>query len=319
MAELRAYRTGDEAGIRRLFELCHQRPLDADVWSWRYAARPEGAPVTTIAEDDGKIVGHVSSLPVYLERGARAASSGMWVDLMVDPRHRNLTLFLDMAEANRRLCAERGVEILFAFPNGRSSPVLKRMLGWNDMGDILALESALGSVRRPEAVGARVSPIEFFNSEFDGAWNELRPEGRWCVRRDAQRLKWRYRDRPNARYLAWASHDANTRLNGWLAAKVFDGPQGRIGDILDLWSTPQGPAMAGLLNAVFNYFQNEKVAIVSAWALEGTPQRKALEDCGLRPHEDRTHLVGRWTAERGPDFPSRHADWTLFKGDSDVF
>lgn len=39
----------------------------------------------------------------------------------------------------------------------------------------------------------------------------------------------------------------------------------------------------------------------------------------LAPGSDRTHFAGRWTAEAGPDFPSRHADWSLFKGDSDVF
>ena len=88
---LRAYRAGDEAGIRRLFEVCHHRPLEADVWSWRYATRPIGAPVTTVAEHDGQIIGHVSSLPVRLERDTRTASAGLWVDLMVHPDHRNLT------------------------------------------------------------------------------------------------------------------------------------------------------------------------------------------------------------------------------------
>ena len=134
MPEIRAYRAGDEAGIRRLFEICHDRPLELDVWSWRYAYRPEGVPVTMVAVDAGELVGHVSALPVQLERGSRTIKAGLWVDLMIEPKHRNLTLFLDLADANRRRCAETGVELLFAFPNGKSFPVLKRMLGWQDQG-----------------------------------------------------------------------------------------------------------------------------------------------------------------------------------------
>ena len=62
MPEIRTSRAGDEDGIRRLFETCHGRPLEPDVWRWRYA----GSPVTDVAVDAGEIVGHVSALPVTL-------------------------------------------------------------------------------------------------------------------------------------------------------------------------------------------------------------------------------------------------------------
>ena len=319
MPEIRAYRAGDEAGIRRLFETCHLRPLEADVWSWRYAYRPEASAVTMVAVDRGELVGHVSALPVQLERGSRAVKAGLWVDLMIAPSHRNLTLFLDLADANRRRCAETGVELLFAFPNDKSYPVLKRMLGWQDAGDILALEGALSSLRPPEAAGSTVESIEGFGEEFDELWSRLRPEKRLCGERGSERLQWRYRARPRANYPAWAARDASGRLEGFLVAKMFDGPQGRVGDILDFWTEPKGPAAGSLLAAAFGYFQKENVATVSAWALQGTPQRAKLEACGLAAGADRTHFAGRWTAERGPDFPVRHADWSVFKGDSDVF
>lgn len=319
MPELRASHDGDEAGIRRLFEICHQRPLESDVWRWRYAKRAIGAAVTVVAEDAGEIVGHVSCLPVRLESGTRSVSAGLWVDLMVAPRFRNLTLFLNMADHNRRLCAERGVEMIFAFPNAKSFPVLKRMLDWKDAGDILALEGPLASVKRPEADGARVSPIDSFGPEFEEVWPRLRPTDRWCDARGAERLNWRYRSRPRARYPAWASRDAAGKIDGWLTAKTFDSPRGRVGDILDFWAAPQSRAANGLLATVLGFFQRENVAVVSAWALEGTAQRTELKNCGLAASDDRTHFVGRWTAEHGPEFPARHADWTLFKGDSDVF
>ena len=313
MLEIRASRDGDENGIRRLFETCHRRPLDLDVWRWRYASQPHGAPVTDVAVDGGEIVGHVSALPVRLERGVVAVKAGLWVDLMIDPAHRNLTLFLDMAEANRRRCSEADVELLFAFPNGKSYPVLKRMLGWQDAGDIIALEGTLSSLRRPEAAGAKIETLDSFGAEFDDFWTRIRSQDRLCGARGAEHLTWRYRGRPRSAYPAWAARGASGRLEGFLVAKTFDGPQGRIGDILDFWGG------ANLLSAAFDYFKTQNVSAVSAWALEGTPQRAALEACGLIPGNDRTHFAGRWSEESGPAFPARHVDWSLFKGDSDVF
>ena len=319
MPEIRAYRPGDEAGILRLFETCHRRPLELDVWRWRYAGRSEGSPVTSVAVDGGELVGHVSSLPVRLERGARPVKAGLWVDLMIEPKHRNLTLFLDLAEENRRRCAETGVELLFAFPNNNSFPVLKRMLGWQDAADILALEGSLASLQRPATVGSKIETLDEFGAEFDALWTRLRPHDRLCGARGSAHLQWRYRGRPRTSYPAWSARDASGRVIGFLVAKIFAGPQGRIGDILDFWTEPEGPAAGNLLMAAFDHFKQENVATVSAWALEGTPQRAQLEACGLSPGADRTHFAGRWTAESGPDFPARHADWSLFKGDSDVF
>jgi len=311
MPDIRPLRAGDENGIRRLFETCHGRPLAPEVWAWRYA----GAPVTEVAVEGGEIVGHVSALPVRLERGSEALKAGLWVDLMIAPAHRNLTLFLDMAEANRRHCAAEGVEILFAFPNGKSFPVLKRMLGWQDAGEIMALE---GKLRRSAAAGSKIETIDSFGPEFDDFWTKVRPPDRLCGERGAARLNWRYRGRPGADYPAWAARSSSGRLEGFLAAKTFDGPTGRIGDILDFWFD-SSDAADGLLNAAADHFESKTVSLVSAWALEGAPQRGVLEKRGLAAGNDRTHFAGRWTAEKGPEFPARHAEWSLFKGDSDVF
>jgi hypothetical protein len=187
------------------------------------------------------------------------------------------------------------------------------MLGWQDAGDIVALEGGLPSLRRPEPSGSRIETLDSFGAEFDELWARIRPKDRLGGERGSERLNWRYRGRPGASYPVWAARAPGGRLEGFLAAKTFDGPQGRIGDILDFWGD------ASLLSAAFDYFKTQNVSVVSAWALEGTPQRAALEACGLIPGTDRTHFAGRWSKESGPAFPARHVDWSLFKGDSDVF
>lgn len=317
MAELRPSRPGDEQGIRELFAVCHGRPLAEDVWRWRYRGQ-EGKPaIVDVAVDAGRVVAHLGSLPVSLSRGREKVPAGLWVDLMVHPDYRNLTLFLDMAEANRRHCAEAGAELVFAFPNDRSYPVLKRMLGWQPVEEIDALEAPLAGLKEPPAA-PRIEPVSAFDLEYDALWRKLRPEGALAGERSSAWLTWRYRRRPGARYEAWRARNKEGRLAGFLAAKVFDGPDGRIGDVLDFWSEDE--SSPGLWSAALGSFRAAGVKTVSAWALKESPLFARYTEWGLAPRGPRTHFAGRWTSddEKAP-FPARGRDWRVSKGDSDVF
>lgn len=312
MPSPRPYRPGDEAGIRALFATCHGRELSAETWRWRYA----GAPVLEVAEDAGRIVAHVGALPVALERGGESMKAGLWVDLMVHPDYRNLQLFLDMAESNRARCAAAGMKALFAFPNDRSYPVMKRMLDWNALEEIDALEGAIDSLKSPPSA-AKIEDAASFGAEHDALWTRLRPADAWASARGAARLNWRFRERPGAGYLAWNARGADGRLLGWAAAKVFDGPQGRVGDVLDLWAEPG--ADDALWSAALARFRAEKIAIVSLWALRADPLHARARAWGLTPSGPRTHFAGRWTDSKTAEpFPDA-ARWRVAKGDSDVF
>lgn len=319
MTELRPYRPGDEAGIRDLFAACHGRPLAEDLRAWRYSP-PGGRPaVIEVGVDAGRVVAHLAAIPVVLRRGGRSLPAALWADLMVAPDHRNLDLFLDMAESNRRRCAAAGLSLLFAFPNDKSYPVLKRMLGWTAVEEIDALEAPLAALSVPAAPAAvRVQPAAAFGPEHDALWERLRPAGAWAAERGAERLDWRYARRPQGRYAAWDARAADGRLLGWAATKVFAGPDGTVGDVLDLWAEPG--ADAALWAAALARFRAEGAATVSAWALRGTAPFARYEAWGLAPRGPRTHFAARWTADDAPEpLPGRGTDWIVAKGDSDVF
>jgi len=311
MPELRPYRPGDEQGICELFAATHGRPLPLELWRWRYGTKS----IINVAADAGRIVGHVGALPVRLTRGAESVAAGLWVDLMVHPDYRNLGLFLDMAEANHRLCAENGVRLVFAFPNDRSYPILKRMLGWNAIEEIDALEAPLSALA---AAGSGAAPLSAFGAEHAALWRRLAPADAFAPERTPDFLKWRYRERPGRTYFAWEARDAKGALRGWLAANVFDGPQGKIGDVLDLCAEPD--AADAVWSAASAHFRSNGVRTVSAWALKGGPDFARYVAWGLTPNGPRTHFAGRWTSpeEKAP-FPSQGPDWFVSKGDSDVF
>lgn len=317
MPELRPYRPGDEQGICDLFSTCHGRPLPLDVWRWRYAPQNGTAPVIEVAVEAGRVVAHLGTLPVTLQRGEEALSAGLWVDLMVHPDSRNLSLFLDMAEANHRHCAEAGLRLVFAFPNDRSYPVLKRMLNWNTIEDIDALEAPLSELK-PIPAETNIRKVSDFTSEYDDLWRRLRPDGAFVGTKTSAWLSWRYRQRPAGRYEAWCARNENERLSGWLVAKFFDAPQGRIGDILDFCAEPD--SFDALWSTALTHFKTSGVQTISSWALRGSPLFQRFVGWGLAPRGPRTHFAGRWTSpnELAP-FPARGEDWRVSKGDSDIF
>jgi hypothetical protein len=310
MPTVRAFRSGDEAGVCRLFEQVHRRPLPEAVWRWRYAPQPEGAPVITVAEDGGAVVGHVASLPVTLQRGPDARRAGLWVDLMIAKEARGLDLFMELCEANRRACREAGWDLVFAFPNNNSFPLLKRMLDWRDIGDIRSLEGPLSALKEPAAAPAREATG--FEPELAALWEKTRPKDSWAVKRAPQRIAWRYRGRPGGDYRVWMVPGG-----GWLAAKTFNGPRGKVGDILELWA--DDAAAPALLSAALGYFREQVVETVSAWMPEHAPHHRRLLSLGLTPSGDITHFAARPTADAAAGFPARREDWIVVKGDSDVF
>jgi len=322
MTELRPYRPGDESGVRELFRVCHKRKFPAALWDWRYRRTPGGSAIIDVAVDGGRVVAHLAALPVRLERGEEALPAAQWVDLMVDPAYRDLNLFLDLAEANRARCAAAGRELIFGFPNDRSHPLLKRLLDWQAVEEIVALEAPLKSLASPRTSSSwGAAPCLEASAEFDVFWAAVRPRQALAVRRDRERLAWRYLSKPGSGYGFWAARDEQRRLCGWLAAKVFAAAPGPIGDILDFWvSDGAEPAVAGLWAAALGYFRTRSVLTVSAWALRQTPGFERYRKLGLNPVGPCTHFAGRWAAaDRREPFPGLGRDWLIAKGDSDVF
>ncbi|MDD5657244.1 MAG: GNAT family N-acetyltransferase [Elusimicrobia bacterium] len=317
--EIRPGLASDETGMRELFAACYGREFPAELWRWQYLGSPEGPAIVDVAVSGGRVVGHLASLPVRLQRGGESLAAALWMDLMIHPGHRGLELFLDLAEFHRRRCAAAGRAVFFAFPNDRSYPLLRRMLDWRTIHEIDALEAPLSELPPAPASDGQctVERCSRFGEEFDEFWERVRPSGALGARRDAARLSWRYHSKPGADYETWCARDGQGRLRGWLALKLFSSPGKKmIGDILDLWADSDG-ARTELWSRALRSFRARKADLVSAWALSGTALEKDFRSWGLSHRGPRTHFAGRWTSDRaGAAFPS---DWDVAKGDSDVF
>ncbi|TBR17715.1 GNAT family N-acetyltransferase [bacterium] len=310
---LRAATPADGPGVEALFSATHARELPHPVWQWRYHGRPGSPSVCTVADDGGRVVAHVGTLVSPADARGRGLRLGLWTDLMTHPERRDLGLFLDLAEANLAACRTAGLDLLYAFPNDRSYPLLKRLLGFLDLGDLRAYEAPLSGLRRADAAPARegLPPA----AELDSFWRRARPEHGLALRRDAAWVQWRFALRPGADYRTFHVMDAG-RLSGWAAAKFF--PAGRVGDVLELWH--DGPAAAdALLAAAAAWFKERGAETVSAWAGPRDPKAELWESWGLAPRGPATHFVAKALTPAGEAFAADASFWRIGKGDSDVF
>lgn len=311
---LRPAAPADGPGVRALFAATHGRELPDALWRWRYHGRPDAPSVCTVA-DDGGVVAHVGALVSPADVPDGGLRLALWTDLMTHPARRDLGLFMDLAQANLDACRAAGVGLVYAFPNDRSYPLLKRLFGFKDLGDLPAYEGPLGGLRRPSgppAAEARPSA-----AELDGFWRRVGPKDALTLRRDAAWVDWRLHRRPGPPYgVFYARTDG--LLTGWAAAKVFEGPGARVGDVLELWAeVPE--ARNALVCALWDWFAARKADVVSAWAAPGDHRGSYYESLGLAPTGPKTHFVARELAPAGKAFPGEPAYWRIGKGDSDVF
>ncbi|OQS42498.1 GNAT family N-acetyltransferase [Chromobacterium haemolyticum] len=116
--------------IEDLFYSCFgQRSIGA-VWDWAYLDNPNGEPIVTLCHDNERLVGHYAIVPMPLSNAFQSKNSYISMTTMVAESHRKFGLFTMLAQASYSLAAENGVDFVFGFPNGQSTPGFRKRLNW---------------------------------------------------------------------------------------------------------------------------------------------------------------------------------------------
>ncbi len=219
---VRAFRAGDEAAVLDLFSRCFPHaPRSLDHFRWKYQRNPFGNERISLAFDEtGKLVGHYAGYPVRLTTGELVHQIG---DTMTDPavRHvgRGPTSILGRVAGhfNETFC-EGQVAFNYGFNVAniqkfstrflraeRVAPVAYRV--WTDPPRIARWQRW--------ARGYQIERVE-----------ERAPEAGepalLMVRRDAQYLRWRYLECPDADYIFLALRRWR-KLAGWSVFRLKDG------------------------------------------------------------------------------------------------
>jgi hypothetical protein len=230
---VRAYRDGDESAILDLFARCFPHaPRSLEHFRWKYRENPFGNDHISLTFDaDGRLVGHYSGYLVPFRADGRDVLAHQIGDTMTDPAIRHvgrgptsilgrtaLHFYEHFCEGRiafnygfnvaniqrfslRFLRSDRVDPITYrvlelpAKPLQPMNRVLRRMRGWT-----------MELVREP-------------GPEFDELFERAAGAFRFCVRRDAAYVRWRYFACPDVTYFVVAIRKWG-RLAGWIVFRI---------------------------------------------------------------------------------------------------
>ena len=189
---------GDAPGIRDLFGRIFGRPMTPDEWRWKYPDNPDGW-IATVAELDGRIVGHYGGWPLRARIGGDERTIVSVGDVATDPAIRHLggrrNAFRSMAEELFARLRLLGVPFVFGFPNARALAAGARLLGYRAEFPVRTIAYDVAPGLPPTGTAREWAP-----ESYDVLWERARAALPTGLVRDRRRLNWRYHARPDRWY-----------------------------------------------------------------------------------------------------------------------
>lgn len=273
------------------------------LWYWEYMDIPgsfKGSPFIWVCRLQNRIIAQVCIMPVELKIGDKPYRGGWCQDVMVLPQFRNMGLgyfiFQYLSEG-----LDSFFDILLVSGTNKNSYTLLKSIGFLDVGffsrniKVLNIKNITEKLTRKTAPrlllgifikfitltlklpylfnasncnndDIKVSAADDFSEEFDNFWFKVSRQSPCIIKRDAESLKWRFKDNPVWDYKILVAKNKDI-LAGYIALKESrPNKKGfeelKIGVISDvLFNLKDDNIGVALFDAAIDYFK-EKVDLV---------------------------------------------------------
>lgn len=228
LLEVRTYREGDEAAILDLFGRCFPHaPRSIEHFRWKYAGSPYGRGHISLAFFDGNLAGHYAGYPVPFRFRGRDVLAHQIGDTMTDVGVRHLgrgpTSVLGRTALHfyENFCDER-VAFNYGFNVANIQKFSLRFLRSDRVEPVTyRVAPPLPPIPRYERWlrGFSLDLVTETTPEWDALFARVAPAYGFCIRRDAQYVRWRYLECPDVPYFVVAVRKWR-RLVGWIVFRI---------------------------------------------------------------------------------------------------
>jgi len=237
---VREVRDADEPAILDLFARCFPHaPRSLPHFAWKYRHNPFGNARISLAVDDaGMVAGHYAGYPVPFRAYGRDVLAHQIGDTMTDVAVRHLgrgpTSVLGRTALHfyERFC-EGQVAFNYGFNVANIQKFSLRFLRSDRVEPVTyRVASPPPPIRRVERWlrGYSLEQIRDTNGEWDALFERVSPAYRFCVLRNAQYVRWRYLEAPDAPYIVVAVRKWK-RLVCWMVFRIREN-RFVLGDLL---------------------------------------------------------------------------------------
>ena len=112
----------------------YNRPIEYD--KWRFFGSNLGLCPIAVAQDGNRLAGAYSLWPINLKIMGKTVFGAQSMDTMSHPNYRGQGIFTFLAKECYSIAKERGIRVLYGFPNQNSYHGFVRKLGWTHTGDV---------------------------------------------------------------------------------------------------------------------------------------------------------------------------------------
>ncbi len=343
---IRPYQPGDEQAVVRLFDRVFGHPITETHWRWKLKHLPSPVENVWLAVHEGQPIFHYGGIPCrfHLPTGEQIAMIS--VDGMTAPEFRRRGVLTHVGRFIYDTWRDAGIPFTLGLPNEQWGSRTKA-LGWEALfpfrwlirplrpATLLAHRlgvPALARLRPLDTVWNRpwdrfvkpdptvsIESVRQAGPDFDRLWEACAPEIKVSVVRDSQWVQWRYLSAPSQHYRVLLARRAQQPV-GYLAYRIKDTPQVKLGFIADLFTPPtERKGRATLLDRVLLRMQAEEVDAVFTLAIPKTPLYRTFRGAGF------VFSRGAFSVQMvplAPDLPMEMfrnpENWHLAGGDFDV-
>lgn len=354
---IREYEAGDEKGINDLFnEIFHEKRSLAE-WSWKLRENPLGRTnLVVVAESQGRIVGQYANLPCLFKYQNKELLSASPVDNFVHPEFRGGVKGVqkEMFDLDRVMTNKNNIAFKFGFPNKEAYVVGKRILKYNDLGQIsslfkrlnwgLAVRNKFPRVPSPlmkfvqyvsrqgyrlsiqlkagdNFKDIRIRSADSFDEKFDLFWDKVKDRYGIMAVRDRKYLAWRFA-RPGCDYQVYIA-EKDGEVYGYIVTGIKRNEGMTVGYIMDLLTIDTPGIDAALITHALHGLISKKVDFVKCWMISDKEAYATLQKFGFCEREDHPPVNAVYFVynhlEVDETFVKDPKNWYLTMSDSDVF
>ncbi len=315
--EIKNYKTGDEHHIIQLFGKVFGRPMEFELWKWRFENNPAGKHMIKLMWDENKLVGHYAVSPAKIMIEGKEYLSTLSMTTMTDPDYGGRGIFGKLANSlYKELENELGVKAIWGFPNNNSHYGFIKKLEWKDLGLISHIGLPLSNI--VPQLSNRIRQFEVFKPKHEDIITKITSNFSVYAKRDIDYLTWRYNEKPKVKYFKFEYFAQE--VQSFIIVKKYPSD---IEGINNLFITELGidfshlnilPVFISHLLAFFG----QKDAVLYTWLSVFDKRYIYLERAGFYPTGKSTYLGVRANNEKTKvltDF----RNWYYSYGDSDVY
>ena len=348
-AEIRPYTSGDEDGLIRLLNAEFSSQITYEEWDWKYLRNPAGDPITVIAEYGETIVGHLSTIPVWMTVHGRRLLGVQWVDFAMDAELRKTLagakIIMKMCRFWQKQTACRSdIGIGYGYPSPHfvsfslaywgyktilpapqlvkivnSAYVLDRVLSRihihsrNDRGLCFQFRDFFRKRVTEAHHDDEAGRIHIFDSRFDELWYKASKTWNIAIIRDSSYLNWRYAPK---RYTSLFM-ESHGEVTGFSVTRIISWNGWNIGLIGDLVAIDETTA-SRLVSSTVKHLKTQGADIIRCWIVPTDSIYKTVRKQGFVQRESPYSLLaGTHSSDLLIESMTDPADWYISLSDSD--